>query len=193
MTDDDTGIRAVRAARSAVLSETSGGRFERPTDGEFAENKGVFVTLSTYPDHGLRGCIGIPLPVLPLGEALEEAARSACHDPRFPDLRERELAHIAVEVTVMTVPQVIDCPKSDLPGRIEIGRHGLIITCGRRRGLLLPQVPVEWGWGQEEFLRQLSAKAGLPYDAWTLKDSTIWSFTGEIFHELSPKGEIVRG
>ena len=52
---------------------------------------------------------------------------------------------------------------------------------------------MEWGWDQEEFLRQLSAKAGLPYDAWMLKDSSIWSFTGEIFHELSPKGEIVRG
>ena len=192
MTDDDTGIRAVRAARSAVLSETSGGRFERPTDGGFAENKGVFVTLSTYPDHGLRGCIGIPLPVLPLGEALEEAARSACHDPRFPDLRERELAHITVEVTVMTVPQVIDCPKSDLPGRIEIGRHGLIVTCGRRRGLLLPQVPVEWGWDVREYLENLSMKAGLPPEAWQRPDAVIESFEGEIFKETSPNGEIVR-
>ena len=192
MIEDSVGIRAVKAARSAIRSETAGERFERPEGDGFADEKGVFVTLSTYPGHGLRGCIGIPLPVLPLGEALEEAARSACHDPRFPDLREEELAHLTLEVTIMTVPQVMPYPKSELPGRIEIGRHGLIITCGRRRGLLLPQVPVEWGWGAEEFLENLSMKAGLPPDAWKRGDSVIESFEGEIFKETSPDGDIVR-
>ncbi|MBQ3737289.1 MAG: TIGR00296 family protein [Candidatus Methanomethylophilaceae archaeon] len=193
MIDDGCGFRAVRAARETVLSETSGESSTVPRDGEFAKERGVFVTLSTYPDHGLRGCIGIPMPVLPLGEALEEAARSACHDPRFPDLRPEELAHVTVEVTVMTVPQRMPYPKQELPGRIGIGRHGLIITCGRRRGLLLPQVPVEWGWGPEEFLEHLSLKAGLPPDAWKRDDAVIESFEGEIFRETSPGGEIVRG
>lgn len=193
MIDDGCGFRAVRATRETVLSETSGKRSSILRDGEFGCERGVFVTLSTYPDHGLRGCIGIPMPVLPLGEALDEAARSACHDPRFPDLRSEELAHVTVEVTVMTVPQRIECTKAELPRRIEIGRHGLIITCGRRRGLLLPQVPVEWGWDTEEYLEHLSVKAGLPPDAWKRDDAIIESFEGEIFHETSPGGEIVRG
>ena len=192
MISDSCGRSAVRAARSAVLSETGGTPYTVPRDGEFGRMLGVFVTLSTYPDHRLRGCIGIPLPVLALGEALEEAARSACHDPRFPDLRKDELAHVTVEVTVMTVPERIECSKEELPGRIVIGKHGLIITCGRRRGLLLPQVPVEWEWDVKEYLENLSMKAGLPPDAWKRGDAVIECFEGEIFKEISPDGEIER-
>lgn len=192
MTSDETGYAAVRAARAVVASETAGRPCKVPRDGDFVRMQGVFVTLSMYPGHRLRGCIGIPLPVLTLGEALEEAARSACHDPRFPDLREEELAHVTVEVTLMTVPARIDVPKEDLVRTIVVGRDGLMITCGRHRGLLLPQVPVEWGWDAEEYLENLSMKAGLPSDAWKRGDAVIERFEGEVFRETSPEGEIVR-
>ena len=191
--DTEDGILAVKAARSSIEAETQGLSPELEFPRSFDRKSGVFVTINTYPDGNLRGCIGYPEPVYPLKDALVFSAQSACHDPRFMPLSLKESVNCTVEVTILSPPVLIECDKKDLPKKIEIGRDGLIIQFGRRRGLLLPQVSVEWGWDQEEFLRQLSAKAGLPYDAWTLKDSMIWSFTGEIFHELSPKGEIVRG
>ena len=191
--DTEDGILAVKAARSSIEAETQGLSPELDLPRSFDRKSGVFVTINTYPDGNLRGCIGYPEPVYPLKDALVFSAQSACHDPRFMPLSLKEAVNCTVEVTILSPPVLIECDKKELPKKIVIGRDGLIIQFGRRRGLLLPQVPVEWGWDQEEFLRQLSAKAGLPYDAWTLKDSTIWSFTGEIFHELSPKGEIVRG
>ena len=191
--DTEDGILAVKAARSSIEAETQGLLPELELPRSFDRKSGVFVTINTYPDGNLRGCIGYPEPVYPLKDALVFSAQSACHDPRFMPLSLKESVNCTVEVTILSPPVLVEFDKKELPKKIVIGRDGLIIQFGRRRGLLLPQVPVEWGWGQEEFLRQLSAKAGLPYDAWTLKDSTIWSFTGEIFHELSPKGEIVRG
>ena len=189
----ECGERAVRAARAAAVSETGGKGASVLRDGVFGEPRGVFVTYSMYPSHDLRGCIGYPLPIMPLGEALDGSARAACHDPRFPDLRRTELDHLTVEVTVLTVPQTLDVPKAELSANIELGRHGLILTCGRRRGLLLPQVPGEWGWDEHEYLENLSMKAGLPPDAWERPDATIETFEGEIFHEISPNGEIARG
>ena len=191
--DTGEGILAVQAARKSIEAETIGLSPEIEFPRSFDRKSGVFVTINTYPEGRLRGCIGYPEPVFPLKDALVFSAQSACHDPRFMPLSEKEAANCTVEVTILFQPVQIECEKKDLPGKIVIGRDGLIIQFGRRRGLLLPQVPVEWGWDAEEFLRQLSAKAGLPSDAWMLKDSAIWSFTGEIFHELSPRGEIVRG
>ena len=191
--DTEGGILAVKAARISIEAETLGLSPELDLPRSFDRKSGVFVTINTFPEGNLRGCIGYPEPVYPLKDALVFSAQSACHDPRFMPLSEKEAANCTVEVTILSQLVPIECDKKELPKRIVIGRDGLIIQFGRRRGLLLPQVPVEWGWDQEEFLRQLSAKAGLPYDAWMLKDSMIWSFTGEIFHELSPKGEIVRG
>lgn len=191
--DIEEGILAVKAARASIEAETIGLSPELDLPPSFDRKSGVFVTINTYPKGDLRGCIGYPEAAFPLKDALVFSAQSACHDPRFMPLSEREAANCTVEVTVLSAPVQIDCPKDDLPKEVVIGRDGLIIQFGRRRGLLLPQVPVEWGWDVEEFLSQLSAKAGLPSDAWRLKDSMIWKFTGEIFHELSPRGEIVRG
>lgn len=191
--DIEEGILAVQAARKAIEAETVGLNPDVEFPESFDRKSGVFVTINTHPEGDLRGCIGYPEPVYPLKDALIYSAQSACHDPRFMPLSEREAVNCTVEVTILSEPVVIDCPKKDLPKNIVIGRDGLIIEFGRRRGLLLPQVPVEWGWDSEEFLVHLCAKAGLPADAWKLKDATIWSFTGEIFHETSPRGEIVRG
>lgn len=187
------GESAVAFARLCIESEVRGTAApEIPKDG-FDDPRGVFVTVNTFPSGDLRGCIGYPYPVMPLGEAIDSSARSACHDPRFPDLSERELDGVVVEVTILTVPREIgyDDPRS-LPGMVHIGEDGLIIECMGRRGLLLPQVPVEWGWDAETFLRHLSMKAGLPPDAWTWDGARIWSFGGEVFSETSPRGDIVR-
>lgn len=187
------GAEAVRKAREYVEDESGFRRSKVEPLADADGNAGVFVTLSTFPGHDLRGCIGIPMPVLPLRLALEQAARSACHDPRFPPLSADEARRVTVEVTLMSVPERVGCPKEELPSRIVIGRDGLIIRLGGRSGLLLPQVPVEWGWDAYEYLAHLSLKAGLPQDAWMSTDAVIESFTGRVFRETEPCGEITEG
>ena len=191
--ETDEGILAVKAARTSIEAETQGIMPEIDLPDSFDRKSGVFVTINTYPSGDLRGCIGYPEPVFPLRDALVHSAESACHDPRFMPLSFKESINCTVEVTILSEPVLMDCPKEDFPKNIVIGRDGLIIQFGRRRGLLLPQVPVEWGWDVNEYLQQICYKAGLPEDAWKLKDSMMWTFTGEIFHETSPRGEIVRG
>jgi uncharacterized protein (TIGR00296 family) len=188
------GEVAVRIARKVVDAETRGdasGAVDAPSS--FRENRGVFVTLSRHPSHDLRGCIGFPEPVYPLTQALLEAASSACHDPRFPPLKENELDGIVVEVSVLTVPQELNAEKRrELPKMIVIGRDGLIMERGHRRGLLLPQVPVEWGWGPEEFLEQTCYKAGMTPDCWLDPKVRVLSFSAEVFSEETPRGKVVR-
>jgi uncharacterized protein (TIGR00296 family) len=187
------GISAVRFARSVVENETgkSSGMVVPPEG--LSEPKGAFVTLRTFPDGGLRGCIGIPLPIMPLYRALEEAARGACHDPRFSDLGPHELDNLTVEVTILVVPRVLDCPRGGLPSEIVIGRDGLIISYRGRRGLLLPQVPGELGWDVMEYLEGLCMKAGLPRGTWKDTEAEISSFGGKVFHEAEPYGDIREG
>jgi uncharacterized protein (TIGR00296 family) len=157
----------------------------------FTEKQGAFVTLHTFPNHDLRGCIGIPLPVMPLKDAIIEGAKSATRDPRFPPLEERELDNIIIEVTILTKPELIEIedPK-DYPSKIKIGRDGLIVEQGFYKGLLLPQVPVEQRWDKEAFLSHTCMKAGLNPDAWFDKNIKISKFSGQIFTETSPRGEI---
>ena len=153
------GETAVRFARKVIESETGKGSMSQIPDEGFDARSGVFVTLNTHPEHELRGCIGIPYPVMPLSMALEEAARSACHDPRFPDLSADEVDGVTVEVTILSEPVPICLPASELPSAIEIGRDGLMIAFRGRRGLFLPQVPVEQGWDTLEYLDMLCVKA----------------------------------
>ena len=189
----ELGREAVRAARQAAEAETEG-RSENPTlSEEFERHSGAFVTINRYPSGELRGCIGYPEPVFPLGEAIIEAARSACHDPRFPPLTLEEVVDCVFEVTILTPPHSIEfSSKDELLSKIEIGRDGLIISFKGRRGLLLPQVPVEWGWDKNQYLDNLCIKAGLPKDAWKYEDVDIDKFQGEIFYEVSPGGDVVR-
>jgi hypothetical protein len=186
MTSESDGILAVRYARSCVEREVRGTPAIDIGDA-FNDLQGAFVTLMTHPDGGLRGCIGYPYPALPLREALSEAATSACHDPRFPDLKESELAHITVEVTLLTVPETIT---GDIPSQIEIGKHGLMLTLGFHRGLLLPQVATEYGWSVMEFLEETCWKAGLPPGSWQHPEAVVQRFSGEIFSETVPYGPV---
>jgi hypothetical protein len=158
---------------------------------KFSEKQGAFVTIHTFPNHDLRGCIGIPLPVMPLKDAITEGAKSATRDPRFPPLAEDELDNIIIEVTILTKPELIrvDQPQEYL-SNIEIGRDGLIVEQGFFKGLLLPQVPVEQEWNKEDFLSHTCMKAGLMPDAWFDKNTKISKFSGQVFTELKPRGEI---
>ncbi|MBN2600003.1 MAG: TIGR00296 family protein [Candidatus Thermoplasmatota archaeon] len=157
----------------------------------FHEKQGVFVTLHTYPDHDLRGCIGIPLPVMSLQDAIRESAQSVTRDPRFPPLQETELDAIIVELTVLTKPERIQVQHpNEYPAHIDIGRDGLIVEQGYFKGLLLPQVPVEQAWDKQEYLSHTCMKAGLPPDAWFDKSTKISKFQGQIFTETAPRGPI---
>jgi uncharacterized protein len=191
---DNEGEIAVRLARQAVEAEVRGtgeGRVDAPE--AFREKRGVFVTLSQYPGHLLRGCIGFPEPIFSLASAILQAAQHACHDPRFEDLGEGELDGIVVEVTVLTVPEELKVKdRKELPKVVQVGRDGLIVEQGPYRGLLLPQVPVEWGWDAEEFLGQTCMKAGMAPDMWLDRRTTLYRFEGEIFAEESPRGRVVR-
>jgi len=160
-------------------------------NGIFNENQGAFVTIHTYPNHDLRGCIGIPLPIMSLKEAISEGARSATKDPRFSPLSEDELDNIIIEVTILTKPERIKVaePKEYL-SKIEIGRDGLIAEQGFFKGLLLPQVPIEQKWNKEDFLSNTCMKAGLMPDAWFDKNTKIYKFGGQVFTEIKPRGEI---
>jgi len=155
---------------------------------------GVFVTLNSFHNGAktLRGCIGLPYPTTPLVQAVIEAALSAAtQDPRFPPVALEELDQLIFEVSVLTPPERVEVEKpTDFPSKIKVGQDGLIVEKSYCKGLLLPQVPVELNWNEEEFLCQCSMKAGLPPDSWLLKDTKIYRFQAIIFEEALPKGQI---
>jgi len=196
---DEWGEFLVRLARRAVEEYVRNGKTISPpedTPPELWEKMGVFVTLNrcnSPPQTALRGCIGFPLPVYPLVEATIKAAiYAATDDPRFPPVSEDELEEVVVEVSVLTPPEPIEGAPKERPEKIKVGRDGLLIERGFYSGLLLPQVPIEWGWDEEEFLAQTCWKAGLPPDCWLDPETRIYRFTAEIFEEESPWGPVRR-
>lgn len=135
--------------------------------------RGVFTSL--YLRGELRGCVGYVLPLGPVYQAVAETARAAAfEDTRFHPVTREEGPHLEIELSILSPPQPL------APEAIEIGRHGLLITMSGRRGLLLPQVPVEHHWDRTRFLEQTCRKAGLPLDAWQ-KGATIEGFSAEVF------------
>ncbi|MDD1706239.1 MAG: TIGR00296 family protein [Methanoregulaceae archaeon] len=183
----EEGECAVQLAR-ATLEYRIGGRNTRipALSPIFDTNRGVFVTLTENGE--LRGCIGFPYPHLPLGEAIREAAVSAAlQDPRFRPVRPPELPCIRLEVTVLSVPELMKAEPALRPGAVEIGKHGLIVRGYGRSGLLLPQVPIEWGWESREFLDHTCMKAGLPFGCWKEDCVEFYTFEGQIFCEEQEK------
>ena len=139
------------------------------------EMRGAFVTL--HLRGRLRGCIGYIVPQHSLYRTVAEAARAAAfEDPRFQPVTAAEAAQLAVEISVLSPPRPIR------PEEVVPGIHGLIVTKGSRRGLLLPQVPVEWNWDRETFLSQTCLKAGLPADAW-MQGTDLQAFTAEVLSD----------
>ena len=162
------------------------------TEKKYSFNSGVFVTLNN--PEGLRGCIGYPLPDKKLYNALIDSSISAAtEDPRFPSVNSNELEKITFEVSVLTPPIEIKVNDPlDYPSKIKVGRDGLIIKSGFNSGLLLPQVPKEYGWNEEQFLDHTCEKAGVPKEYWKEKETKIFKFEGIVFKEEEPFGKIVR-
>ena len=147
------------------------------------EKRGAFVSL--HKDGKLRGCIGRTAAVTPLDQTVREMARAAAlEDPRFPPVTAEDLDALQVEISVLSTMREIS------PHEVVVGRDGLLISYNGRRGLLLPQVAVQWKWSREIFLAQTCLKAGLPLDQWQ-RGGRIEAFTAEVFREHEP-GESLR-
>jgi AmmeMemoRadiSam system protein A len=165
-------------ARKAIKHklETGGSIQEKSIENKFLQKRGAFVTLKVKNE--LRGCIGYPLPVKPLLQAIVEMAEAAAtQDYRFAPLKPEELKDTKIEISVLGVPQAVKDISS-----IVIGTHGIIVSKGSNKGLLLPQVPLEWNWDLETYLRQGCLKAGLDGDEWR-KKAKIEVFTAQVFSE----------
>ena len=192
---DSDGEMLVKTARAVVtefLKTKNKMKLDKDFEESFSSNAGVFVTINHQSN--LRGCIGYPLPDKKLYNALLEAAISAAtEDPRFPSVAFEELDQITFEVTVLTPPQEIEVSDpQEYPSKVKVGRDGLIVKSGFNSGLLLPQVPKEYGWNEEEFLGHTCEKAGLPKEQWKEKDTKILKFEGIVFKEQDPGGSVVR-
>jgi AmmeMemoRadiSam system protein A len=138
---------------------------------------GVFVTL--HKNNQLRGCIGYVTGIKDLKQSVEEMAKAAAFDdPRFPAVENGEIDDLNIEISVLSPLQTVNNIEE-----IEVGKHGLIIEQNLRRGLLLPQVALEYGWDRLTLLNQTCQKAGLEPNAWKETDSKIQTFTAEIFSE----------
>jgi hypothetical protein len=192
---NDDGHTLVKTARMIVTQYLKNGtklKLEKEFADNFSFKSGVFVTLNSTL--GLRGCIGYPLPDKSLFNALEDAAISAAtKDSRFPVVKSKELNSITFEVTILTPPKkvVVSKPEEYL-SKIKVGRDGLIVKHGFYSGLLLPQVPVEYGWNEKEFLEYTCEKAGLPKNYWKNSETEIQKFEGIVFKEEKPNGTVIR-
>jgi uncharacterized protein len=148
-------------------------------DDPYLENVdyGAFVTLFNQDE--LRGCIGTCAPSSCLRDTVIEMTEAAAtRDRRVRPVRPAELAQIHIDISVLS-PLL----RSPEPLALKIGQHGLHVTCGRKRGVLLPQVAVEHGWDIKTFLEQTCLKANLPKDAWGSAETVVSSFTALIIEE----------
>lgn len=178
LTDDEQRelLRAAREAITCAVRRSPPGRPPRPLPG-LLQRCGVFVTIRK--GELLRGCIGHVESGRPLAELVPRVAvSSALDDPRFPPLGPDELEEITLELSILSPLQPVTDPEDVLPGT-----HGLLLELDGARGLLLPQVAVEFGMGREEFLAATARKAGLSRNAWTSPGARLWSFTAEIVRE----------
>ena len=192
---NDDGHTLVKTARMIVTQYLKNGtklKLEKEFTDNFSFKSGVFVTLNGTL--GLRGCIGYTLPDKLLFNALEDAVISAAtKDSRFPAVTSKELDSITFEITILTPPKKVVVSKSEeYLSKIKVGRDGLIVKHGFYSGLLLPQVPVEYGWNEKEFLEYTCEKAGLPKNYWKNSETEIQKFEGIVFKEENPNGIVIR-
>ena len=167
----------IRLARQALEESVRHHRLSKIQEpqGRLCDQGGAFVTL--HKAGRLRGCIGYIEAARPLYQTVRECALAAAlHDPRFSPVTPDELDSLRLEISVLS-------PLTEIrPEQVEVGRHGLLISRGFQRGLLLPQVAVQWKWDRERFLAETCRKAGLPQDAWK-QGATLQAFTAQVFSE----------
>lgn len=176
----ETTAALLALARDSIRAAFAGEPIPRPAtpDPALDEPSGAFVTLRSRRGT-LRGCIGRVESDRPLWETVASMARaSAFDDPRFPALDEAELSDVTIEVSIMSPPWRVEDPGDVVPGR-----HGVMVERGLRRGLFLPQVATEQGWGREVLLDQVCVKAGLPPSAWRDPETDIYVFTATVIGE----------
>ncbi|MFQ5406385.1 MAG: TIGR00296 family protein [Candidatus Micrarchaeia archaeon] len=183
----------VKLARDSVSTYLKNGQRIRPTENGFdLKKQGVFVTLQSFPERVLRGCIGFPYPVKRLDEAVVEMALAAAfQDPRFPPLQKGELQKVVFEISVLTVPKALDVEAARRAEKVRVGFDGLTIEKEGCSGLLLPQVATEQGWQAEEFLRHVCLKAGLDSEVWLDETAKVCAFQAQVFAEQKPEGSVV--
>ncbi len=173
------------ARRAVVLAVERRELLEHlPPEPELQRSAGAFVTIHRWGR--LRGCVGQLASKDPLISVVAYCAMAAAlEDPRFSPMGADELAGVEIEISVLSPLVEIS------PEQIEIGNHGLLISCDGRRGVLLPQVAQEYGWTAERFLEETCSKAGLKRDAWKHPDASIQAFTAEVFSEKDFSAEPV--
>ncbi len=177
----------LRVARDAVGAFVKTGEPPKLDAGDYPLTPALkapgaaFVTLNN--GDRLRGCIGHLMPIRPLVVSVVENACSACRDPRFRDqpITQEELAELAIDISVLSPMRRLTDPQ-----KVRVGVDGLVISRGRQRGLLLPQVPVEQHWSREEFLQGTCRKAGLEADAWKDAETEIYRFSAQMFSQEAP-------
>ena len=175
---NEDSLALVAIARRAVSCAVLEGELPDLPDypPALSENGGAFVSL--YVGGRLRGCVGQVENPGPLADVVARSAISAAlNDSRFPSIGAEELPALNIEISVLARPEPL------LPEAIVIGKHGLLVVNGGRRGLLLPQVAVERKWNSQRFLEETCVKAGLPADAWRDELTQVFGFTAEIFSE----------
>ena len=170
----------LRLAHESILSALERREISlTPPSPHLEEPRGAFTTI--YFHGNLRGCVGYVFPVASLYRTVAETARAAAfEDTRFSPVSPQEAPELDVSLSILSPLRVI------LPEEVEIGRHGLVVSHGGRRGLLLPQVPVEHQWDRATFMEQTCRKAGLPLDAWR-QGATLEAFTAEVFGDRGAK------
>jgi AmmeMemoRadiSam system protein A len=147
-----------------------------PQHAVYERRAGAFVTLHVGGE--LRGCVGNPDAVSRVGDVIVRcAAAAAREDPRFAPMTVADWPVLSIEISVLSAWMHCDGPES-----LVIGRHGIAVEFGNRRGLLMPQVAVAHGWSVRTFLTHTCRKAGLPPDAWH-RGAVMYSFEADVFHE----------
>jgi AmmeMemoRadiSam system protein A len=175
----DQKLMLLKLARATLIAHLGGQPLPDlgHPEGPLGEHRGAFVTLTT--DGQLRGCIGHVEGIQPLWQSVRDnAVSAAARDPRFPPLRSDELPDLEIEVSALSVLELLEDPR-----RITVGVHGLLIECGRRRGVLLPQVADSRGWNVDTFLDHTCRKAGLDAGCWRSPEASVYAFTAEHFSE----------
>jgi AmmeMemoRadiSam system protein A len=178
MSAGDVDARALTGLARAAIAAALGTPAEAPPDSPLLDaRRGAFVTLTLR--RRLRGCVGRTQWNERVRIVVPEMARAAAfEDPRFPPLTAGELALVSIEVSLLSRPVRVASPQD-----VVTGTHGVIVSAGGRRGLLLPQVAIEWNWSREELLAHACEKAALDRDAWRHPSTRVETFTADVFAE----------
>jgi AmmeMemoRadiSam system protein A len=177
--DSALRVSLLKAARGAVFAHLAGLPSPHEPPG-CPEAAGVFV--SVYARDGLRGCTGVLDSRLGVGRAVMECAVSAATaDPRFAPIAADDLLEVTFEISVLDPPGPMGQSAA-----IQLGRHGIIVSSGSRRGLLLPRVAIDHAMSVDQLLDAACRKAALPPGAWRTPAVTVEIFTAEVFGDESP-------